>query len=122
MSQENESKSAERHMTRAMFRSERSESLRGGSLMTLICLEMSQNSCCLRLLPLPSSESVLLKQTPPPPVDVVVPVLRVELAQRAIVQQPCLVFQFWRLCLWKHRQILYGAERPLQLHMPHHPS
>lgn len=88
MSQEKESKSAERHMTPAMFRSERSESLRGGSLMTLICLEMSQNSCCLRLLPLPNSESVLLKQTPPPPVDIVVPVLRVELAQRAIVQQP----------------------------------
>lgn len=73
MRQGNGSKCAALHMTAAMFRPHYNESLGGGLLMTLIFLEMSQNSCRhYHLLP---TQSVLLKQASPPPGDVVVPVL-----------------------------------------------
>lgn len=55
----------------------------------MIFLNMSQNRRH-RLLPLPHSESVLLKQAPPLPVDVVVPVSSVELTWQAI--DSCLVW------------------------------
>lgn len=82
---------------------------------------MSQNSrhC---LLPIPHSESDPLKQAPPPPVDVVVPVLGEGLTQRVIVQWPCLVFHSWRLCQRSKRWILYSAACPLHYRVPYHPS
>lgn len=82
---------------------------------------MSQNSrhC---LLPIPHSESDPLKQAPPPPVDVVVPVLGEGLTQRVIVQWPCLVFHNWRLCQRSKRWILYSAACPLHYRVPYHPS
>lgn len=72
MRQGNESKRAALRMTAAMFRPHRCETIEGWGclLMTLIFLEMSQDSRH-HLLPLPRSKSVLLKQAPALRVDVV---------------------------------------------------
>lgn len=61
------------HLTAAMFRLHHSESLRGALLMSLIFLEMSQNSQWLFLPP----KTVVFKQAPSRPA--VVPVFYAEL-------------------------------------------